>query len=151
MKYFVYYYSLCHHCLLVLIFENIWFLVLQTEKSCLGDVIYTHITAEEFSPEGLLKCLDISSDHHTLEIADRIEAAIHVWNHKNQAKHSIKTKTWKRTWGGKVKALIGYAGKSQLLAQRAESLLQCLRHWYPGLPQTALDRDKIQYNKVLFI
>lgn len=40
------------------------------------------------------------------------------------------------------------AEKRELLADRAESLLLCLKQWFPGLPQTTLDMSKIQYNKV---
>lgn len=40
------------------------------------------------------------------------------------------------------------AEKKELLPERAESLLMCLRQRFPGLPQTALDMSKIQYNKV---
>nr|BAC79161.1 unknown protein [Oryza sativa Japonica Group] len=49
----------------------------KSGKSCLGEIIYRYITAEQFSPECLLDCLDLSSEHHTLEVANRIEAAIH--------------------------------------------------------------------------
>lgn len=122
--------------------------LLQSGKSCLGDIIYRYITAEQFSPECLLDCLDLSSEHHTLEIANRIEAAIHVWNLKDQKKHSPQKKTRRRPWGSKVKVLAGDIEKSHLLVQRVESLLQCLRLRYPGLPQTILDMNKIQYNKV---
>ncbi|KAJ9704612.1 hypothetical protein PVL29_002933 [Vitis rotundifolia] len=110
-------------------------------KACLGDIIYRYITAEQFSPECLLDCLDLSSEHHTLEIANRIEAAVHVW----------KQKDWKNakrsTWGGKVKGLVADTEKNQFLAIRAETLLHSLRLRFPGLPQTALDMNKIQYYK----
>ncbi|KAK4478816.1 hypothetical protein RD792_014316 [Penstemon davidsonii] len=46
-------------------------------KDCLGDIIYRYITADQFSPESLLDCLDLSSEHHTLDVANRIEAAMH--------------------------------------------------------------------------
>ncbi|KAF3795004.1 Rop guanine nucleotide exchange factor 7 [Nymphaea thermarum] len=46
-----------------------------------------------------------------------------------------------------VKDLIMDADKTELLAGRAESLLLCLKQRFPGLPQTALDMSKIQYNK----
>lgn len=47
-----------------------------------------------------------------------------------------------------VKDLMVDAEKRELLAERAESLLLCLKQRFPGLPQTALDMSKIQYNKV---
>jgi hypothetical protein len=48
-----------------------------------------------------------------------------------------------------VKELMVDAEKRELLAERAESLLLCLKQRFPGLPQTTLDMSKIQYNKVL--
>lgn len=117
-------------------------------KACLGDIIYRYITAEQFSPECLLDCLDLSSEHQTLEIANRIEAAVHIWKQKDHRKQSTHGKGKKRsTWGGKVKGFVSDTEKNLLLSQRAETLLRSLRHRFPGLPQTALDMNKIQYNK----
>lgn len=117
----------------------------KSGRSCLGEIIYRYITAEQFSPECLLDCLDLSSEHHTLEVANRIEAAIHVWRLKGQKKSSPQAKS-KKSWGGKVKGLVGDT-KSNVLSQRADGLLQSLRLRHPGLPQTSLDMNKIQYNK----
>lgn len=47
-----------------------------------GDIIYRYITAEQFSPDCLLDCLELSSEYHTLEITNCIEAAIHAWCRK---------------------------------------------------------------------
>ncbi|XP_068639760.1 rop guanine nucleotide exchange factor 1-like [Aristolochia californica] len=119
----------------------------KTGKTCLGDIINRYITANQFSPECLLDCLDLSSEHQTLEIANRVEAAIHVWNQKHLKRrfhHHYKMR--KPSWG-KVRGLVCDAEKSQLLAHRAESLLQSLKLRFPGLPQTILDMNKIQYNK----
>ncbi|KAJ8498898.1 hypothetical protein OPV22_009450 [Ensete ventricosum] len=118
----------------------------KSGKSCLGEIIYHYITAEEFSPDCLLDCLDLSSEHRTLEIANRIEAAIHVWRLKSQKRHS-QPKEKKKSWRGKVKGLVAVTRKSQFLSERAEGLLQSLKILYPGLPQTVLDMNKIQYNK----
>ncbi|CAD6218274.1 unnamed protein product [Miscanthus lutarioriparius] len=118
----------------------------KSGKSCLGEIIYRYITAEQFSPECLLDCLDLSSEHHTLEVANRIEAAIHVWKLKGQKKSTPQAKS-KKSWGGKVKGLVGDKEKSNTLSERADGLLQSLRLRYPGLPQTSLDMNKIQYNK----
>ncbi|KAF8406675.1 hypothetical protein HHK36_008766 [Tetracentron sinense] len=119
----------------------------KSGKACLGEIIYRYITADHFSPECLLDCLDLSSEHHTLEIANMIEAAVHVWRQKDRKKRLNHTKAGRSSWGGKVKGLVGDTVKSQLLAQRANTLLQSLRLRFPGLPQTALDMNKIQYNK----
>jgi hypothetical protein len=91
--------------------------------------------------------LDLSSEHHTLEVANRIEAAIHVWKLKGQKKSTPQAKS-KISWGGKVKGLVGDKEKNHTLSERADGLLQSLRLRYPGLPQTSLDMNKIQYNKV---
>ncbi|GKA24383.1 Rop guanine nucleotide exchange factor 5 [Tanacetum coccineum] len=40
-------------------------------RVCLGDVIYRYITSEQFSAECLLDCLDLTSEHVALEIANR--------------------------------------------------------------------------------
>ncbi|KAM7257266.1 hypothetical protein ACFE04_013007 [Oxalis oulophora] len=119
----------------------------KSGKLCLGDIIYRYITAEQFSPECLIECLDLSSEHHTLEIANMIEAAIHVWKQKDEKKEKHQKKTKHSSWGGKVKGLVADAGRNNFLAQRAETLLQSLRLRFPGLPQTSLDMNKIQYNK----
>ena len=52
------------------------------------------------------------------------------------------------SWCGKVKGLVAGSEKNNFLAQRAETLLHSLRFRFPGLPQTELDMNKIQYNKV---
>ncbi|KAA8535953.1 hypothetical protein F0562_028431 [Nyssa sinensis] len=119
----------------------------KSGKACLGDIIYRYITADQFSPECLLDCLDLSSEHHTLEVVNRIEAAVHVWKQKDRKKHTSHLKTKRSSWGGKVKGLVADGEKNQFLAQRAETLLHSLRFRFPGLPQTALDMNKIQYNK----
>ncbi|KAK8582551.1 hypothetical protein V6N13_069325 [Hibiscus sabdariffa] len=116
-------------------------------KACLGDIIYRYITADQFSPECLLDCLDLSTEHHTLEVTNRIEAAVHVWKLKDQRKHINDGKAKRSSWGGKVKGLVADSEKNKFLAKRAETLLKGLRRRFPGLPQTALDMNKIQYNK----
>ncbi|KAE8668977.1 Rop guanine nucleotide exchange factor 1 [Hibiscus syriacus] len=116
-------------------------------KACLGDIIYRYITADQFSPECLLDCLDLSTEHHILEVTNRIEAAVHVWMLKDQKKHVNDIKAKRSSWGGKVKGLVADNEKNNFLAQRAETLLNGLRHRFPGLPQTTLDMRKIQYNK----
>ncbi|KAK1360545.1 Rop guanine nucleotide exchange factor 1 [Heracleum sosnowskyi] len=116
-------------------------------KACLGDIIYRYITADQFSPECLLDCLDLSSEHHTLEVANRIEAAVHAWKLKDQKTHSSNTKSKHTSWSGKIKGLVADGEKNHILAQRAETLLHSLKLRFPGLPQTVLDMNKIQYNK----
>ncbi|CAL9228840.1 unnamed protein product [Arabidopsis halleri] len=112
-------------------------------RSCLGDLIYRYISSDQFSPECLLDCLDLSSEHQAIEIANRVESSIYLWHKRTNSKPSTNTKTsWEM-----VKELMVDADKLELMADRAESLLLSLKQRFPGLPQTALDMSKIQYNK----
>ncbi|KAH6798181.1 RHO guanyl-nucleotide exchange factor 7 [Perilla frutescens var. hirtella] len=115
-------------------------------KSSLGDLIHRYINSDQFSPECLLDCLDLSSDHHALEIANRVEATMYVWRRRNSSKPSQCRSHSKTSWE-MVKDLVSDGDKREQLADRAESLLLCLKQRFPGLPQTTLDMSKIQYNK----
>ncbi|XP_051130572.1 rop guanine nucleotide exchange factor 7-like isoform X2 [Andrographis paniculata] len=117
-------------------------------KATVGDAIYHQLTSNNFSPECALCSLDLSSEHHAIEIANKIEAAIHVWRQKTNPKHPHTTQrsTSKSSWE-LVKDFVIDADKRDLLASRAESLLLNLRHRFPGLPLTTLDMAKIQFNK----
>ncbi|KAI4367374.1 hypothetical protein MLD38_023117 [Melastoma candidum] len=119
----------------------------KSGKDCLGSIIYRYITAEQFSPECLIDSLDLSSEHQTLEVVNRIEAAVHVWKQKDQRRSVNRRKGRQMSWGGKVKGLVVDADKNHFLAERAETLLQSLQLRYPALPQTALDMNKILHNK----
>lgn len=119
----------------------------KSGKACLGDIIYNYITAEQFTPECLLDCLDLSSEYQTVEVANRIEAAIYVWRKKVQRKNKNHRKSKRSKWGGKVKGLAIDGDKNQFLAERAAALLHSMRLRFPALPQTALDMSKIQYNR----
>lgn len=112
-------------------------------RSCLGDLIYRYISSDQFSPEYLLDCLDLSSEHQAIEIANRVESSIYLWHKRANSKPATNTKTsWEM-----VKELMVDGEKLELMADRAESLLLSLKQRFPGLPQTALDMSKIQYNK----
>ncbi|MBA0701141.1 hypothetical protein Goari_022500 [Gossypium aridum] len=116
-------------------------------KDCLGEGMYRYLTADQFFPECLLDYLDQSSEYTTLEIANRVEASVHIWKQKYSKRHSLRAKVGKSSWGGKVKGFVGDIETTKVLAQRAETLLQNLRLRFPGLPQTSLDVSKIQHNK----
>uniref|UniRef100_A0A804R8U0 PRONE domain-containing protein n=1 Tax=Zea mays TaxID=4577 RepID=A0A804R8U0_MAIZE len=45
-------------------------------RSTLGDIIYRYITSDQFSPECLLDCLDLSTEYQALEVANRVEASM---------------------------------------------------------------------------
>ncbi|CAO2825575.1 unnamed protein product [Amaranthus hypochondriacus] len=117
-------------------------------RACLGDMIYRYITSDHFSPECLLDCLDLATEHVALEIANRVEAAIYVWRrrqHPRPVTNPIRS-TSKSSWE-MVKDLMGDGDKREILAERAERLLLCLKQRFPGLTQTSLDTSKIQCNK----
>ncbi|KAH6806258.1 RHO guanyl-nucleotide exchange factor 7 [Perilla frutescens var. frutescens] len=118
-------------------------------KASLGDLIHRYINSDHFSPECLLDCLDLSSDHNAQEIANRLEATIHVWRRKMNSKpllHSTQRSNSRSSWE-MVKDFVSDTDKREVLAGRAESLLLCLKQRFPGLPQTTLDMTKIQCNK----
>lgn len=121
------------------------FLVFQSGKSSLGDSIYRYLCSpDKFSPDYLLDCLNIASEHEALQLADRVEASMYTWRRKACISHS------KSSWD-MVKDLMSDTDridKNHFLAGRAESLLFCLKQRYPELSQTSLDTCKIQYNRV---
>ncbi|KAF9687824.1 hypothetical protein SADUNF_Sadunf02G0133300 [Salix dunnii] len=116
----------------------------KSGRACLGDTIYRYMyTADRFSPDHLLDCLNIASEHEALELADQVEASMYTWRRKACLSHS------KSSWVI-VKDLmsdIDRTDKNHVLAERAETLLFCLKQRYPELSQTSLDTCKIQYNR----
>ncbi|XP_027352591.1 rop guanine nucleotide exchange factor 3-like [Abrus precatorius] len=116
----------------------------KSGRSSIGDTIYHYMyNADKFSPENLLDCLKISSEHEALELADRVESSMYSWRRKACLSHA------KTSWN-KVKDLMAetdYKDKNYILAERAETLLLCLKLRYPELSQTSLDTCKIQYNR----
>lgn len=101
-------------------------------------------TTDKFSPENLLDCLNIASEHEALELADRVEASMYTWRRKACLSNS------KSSWV-MVKDLMSEtdrSDKNHVLAERAECLLFSLKQRYPELSQTSLDACKIQHNKV---
>ncbi|KAA3462249.1 rop guanine nucleotide exchange factor 3-like isoform X1 [Gossypium australe] len=116
----------------------------KSGRASIGDPIYRYMyTTEKFSPEYLLDCLNIVSEHEALELADRVEASMYTWRRKACLIHS------KSSWS-MVKDLmsdVDRSDKNHILAERAESLLFSLKQRYPELSQTSLDTCKIQYNR----
>ncbi|XP_074312202.1 rop guanine nucleotide exchange factor 7-like [Silene latifolia] len=116
-------------------------------RACLGDLIYRYISSDQFSSECLLDCLDLSSEHQAIEIANRVEASMYSWRQKTSSKLNSSRRSMSKSSWEMVKDLMIDAEKRELLAERAESLLLSLKQRFPGLPQTTLDMAKIQYNK----
>ncbi|KAL6977409.1 Rop guanine nucleotide exchange factor 5 [Sarracenia purpurea var. burkii] len=118
-------------------------------RACLGDFVYRYINSDQFSSECLLDCLDLSSEHVALEMANRVEAAVYLWRRRIHSKpvtnSSNRSSGSKSSWD-MMKELMIDGDKRVLLADRAETLLLCLKQRFPGLTQTTLDASKIQCN-----
>ncbi|KAL1217103.1 Rop guanine nucleotide exchange factor 2 [Cardamine amara subsp. amara] len=116
----------------------------KSGKESTGDTIYRQMTSSgKFIPEKLLDCLKIVSEHEALELADRVEASMYTWRRKACLNNS------KSSWN-MVKDLMSNterSDKNYVLAEKAESLLLCLKQRYPELSQTSLDICKIHHNK----
>lgn len=116
----------------------------KSGKAIVGDTIYRHMcTADKFVPDFLLDNLKVRSEHEALEVADKIEASMYTWRRKAGMPHS------KSSWVV-VKDFMSdmdRTDKNHVLAERAESLLFCLKQRYPELSQTSLDTTKIQHNR----
>ncbi|CAN6324629.1 unnamed protein product [Urochloa humidicola] len=114
----------------------------KSGRASVGDSVYrVMLGADKFSPDFLLDTLDISSEHDALAMADRVEAAMYVWRRKASGSHG------KLPWSKVRELAADDDDKNVTLASRAESLLLCLKHRFPGLSQTTLDTSKIQFNK----
>ncbi|KAJ4746676.1 rop guanine nucleotide exchange factor-like protein [Rhynchospora pubera] len=113
----------------------------KSGRACVGDSIYRYMsTLDRFSPEHLIDCLKISSEHEALALANCVEAAMYVWQRKARPARS------KPSWSI-VKELMDASDKNFVLATRAESVLLSLRNQFPSLPQSRVDTSKIQHNK----
>ncbi|GMH16567.1 hypothetical protein Nepgr_018408 [Nepenthes gracilis] len=105
-------------------------------RASLGDMIYKSITDDVFDPEKFLAAMDLTSEHKVLELKNRIEATIVIWQRK------MTQKDGKSSWGSSVSF-----EKRELFEERAETILLILEQQFPGIPQSSLDISKIQYNK----
>ncbi|XP_031395932.1 rop guanine nucleotide exchange factor 7-like [Punica granatum] len=120
----------------------------KNARASLGDIVYRYITSDQFYPDCLLDCLDVSSEHQAIEIANRVEASVFLWRKRtSKPNSSIHTRSNSKSSWELVKELVTDSDKRELFADRAESLLHCLKQRFPGLPQTTLDVCKIQFNK----
>jgi hypothetical protein len=91
----------------------------------------------EFDPEVFLSTVDLTSEHKILDLKDRIEASVIIWNRK------VHNKDGKSAWGSAVSQ-----EKREQFEERAQTLLLIIKHRYPGIPQSTLDIAKIQENRV---
>ncbi|KAI0496785.1 hypothetical protein KFK09_023109 [Dendrobium nobile] len=104
-------------------------------RACLGDTIYRSITVDHFDPEYFLASLDLSTEHNVLDLKNRIESSVVIWKRKMHNKDL-------KSWGSAVSL-----EKREQFEERAETILQLLKHRFPGTPQSGLDISKIQHNK----
>ncbi|GMH03689.1 hypothetical protein Nepgr_005528 [Nepenthes gracilis] len=105
-------------------------------RASLGDSIYKSITDEYFDPEQFLLMMDLSSEIQIVDLKNRIEASIVIWNRK------MNNKDAKSPWGSGVSF-----EKRELFEERAETILLLIKQRFPGIAQSAPDISKIQYNK----
>lgn len=127
-----------------------WDALPKNGKSSLGEGLYRTLNSESFSPDALIATIDPTDEHNVLELVNCVEAAIHIWRRKLQTRQIQATKDGKNasksSWGLSKEGAID-TEKREMLAEKAKGLLLLLRHKFPGLPQTILDINKIQYNK----
>jgi hypothetical protein len=97
--------------------------------------MYKIITDDVFDPNELLQSVDLSTEHKIVDLKDRIEASVVIWHRKISNKLS---------WGPAGVSL----EKREEFEERAQTALLILKHRFPGIPQSALDISKIQYNTV---
>lgn len=81
---------------------------------------------------------DLSTEHKVLDLKNRIEQSVIIWQRKMHHKDHGKS-----SWGSGVSL-----EKRELFEERAETILIILKQRFPGISQSALDISKIQYNKV---
>lgn len=99
--------------------------------------MYKIITEDHFNPEELLGTVDMSAEYNIIDLKNRIEASVVIWQRK------MVHKEGKLSWGHGVKF-----EKREKFEARAENVLLLIKHRFPGIAQSALDISKIQYNRV---
>lgn len=114
-----------------------WLAGWQNGRASLGDALYRIITDVEFDPDDFLSTVDLTSEHKILDLKDRIEASVIIWNRK------VHNKDSKSSWGSAVSQ-----EKREQFEERAQTLLLIIKHRFPGIPQSTLDIAKIQENRV---
>ncbi|KAH7431229.1 hypothetical protein KP509_08G038100 [Ceratopteris richardii] len=121
-------------------------------RSSLGETLYRAISSETFSPNAVISSIDPTDEHHLVELVNSVEAALYIWKRKLQAKQV----QFELREGLQVSvALRGFPSKDgsislerrKMLVERAEGLLLVMRLKFPGLRQSILDVNKIQYCK----
>ncbi len=143
---------MCSHVVISTGIESDALLIVQNERSSIGDLLYRNMASDNFSAEVFLSTLDTSDEHNILDVANQLETAmliIREQTHLKQEQLWVKETKFnpKAAWG-KIREFVGDVDRRVLLADRAESVLVGLKQRVPGLPQTTLDTNKIQFNRV---
>jgi hypothetical protein len=118
---------------LLLVFSHLW-IFLQNARTVLGDKLYRAISSRSFSPDALIPSLDPSQEHNIVELVNRVDAAVRIWQKKLDHQGND---------GGQSTS----KPHQELQLNNAQNLLMLMKHKFPGLSQTQLDMHKIQYNK----
>ncbi|KAL5099776.1 hypothetical protein RYX36_004103 [Vicia faba] len=117
----------------------------KSGKANLGLELHKVLTTESSCGEDILKSLNLKSEHMALETINKLEAVI--FSLKERTVEQVTGKSPARTSWSFVKGPLSEVDKTELLLDRAETLLQLLKIRYPNLPQTFLDAAKVQYGK----
>nr|XP_043635765.1 rop guanine nucleotide exchange factor 14-like [Erigeron canadensis]XP_043636467.1 rop guanine nucleotide exchange factor 14-like [Erigeron canadensis] len=116
----------------------------KSAKASLGDDLYRTLNTASSSAAGMLKLLNLKSEHSALDTINRLQAAVYTW--KERISIQARARSPARTsWSFKDPSM--ELNKIDFLINRAEVLLQQIRTRYPNLPQTFLDVMKIQNGK----
>ncbi len=143
---------MCSHVVISTGTESDALLIVQNERSSIGDLLYRNMASDNFSAEVFLSTLDTSDEHNILDVANQLETAMLIIREQTHLKQEQlwgkETKFNPKAAWGKIREFVGDVDRRVLLADRAESVLVGLKQRVPGLPQTTLDTNKIQFNRV---
>nr|F4J1G1.1 RecName: Full=Rop guanine nucleotide exchange factor 13; Short=AtRopGEF13; AltName: Full=Phytochrome interacting RopGEF 2; AltName: Full=Rho of plants guanine nucleotide exchange factor 13 [Arabidopsis thaliana] len=107
-------------------------------RASLGDMIYRMITLEMFDAEQFLLEMDLSSEHKILDLKNKFEASVVIWQRKIVQIDNKSSSPWSTNLS---------MDKRQQLEERAATILQLIKQEFPGISQSTLDISKIQFNR----
>ncbi|OVA18376.1 PRONE domain [Macleaya cordata] len=116
----------------------------KSGKANLGEQLHS-VLLVELSEEEMLASLDLKNDHTALQTMNQLEAAVFAW--KQRISDQVSGKSPVRNSWSFMRDHVSEIDKTELLLERAETLLHLLKIRFPNLPHTFLDVTKIQYNK----
>lgn len=117
----------------------------KSGRESVGEGLYRHLTSESVAIGELLSSLNLKSEHHTLQLVNRLEAAVLTWS-EQITQHVIDKSPVRTSWTF-LKDPLCEQDKIELLLDRAECLLQYLKKRHPNLPQTFISATKVHYGK----